>query len=303
MDTAVAAKRRVHPVDEVLPVPRLAAYGFQHVLAFYAGAVLVPILVAGALDLSWHVGEGVAAAMIATIPPRGHFADASVALELDGTYTLRVGTAEFGNGTTTVHTQLAAAVLGTEPDRVVVRQSDTDAVGHDTGAFGSAGSVVAGRAVHAAATALRERILAAVPGKLGPLGVQCGERFVGLSELAGLAAHARHDGTPRSLAFNVHGFRVAVHVPTGEVRILRSVQAADAGVVLNPEQCRGQVEGGVAQALGTALYEHLIVDVTGTVTTPGAAGSTTSRRWPTSRGRRCCSRRRRTTWGRTGPSR
>jgi hypothetical protein len=46
-----------------------------------------------------------------------------------------------------VHTQIAAAVLGTEPDRVVVRQSDTDAVGHDTGAFGSAGSVVAGRAV------------------------------------------------------------------------------------------------------------------------------------------------------------
>ena len=98
----------------------------------------------------WHVGEGVAAAMIATIPPRGHFADASVALEPDGTYTLRVGTAEFGNGTTTVHTQIAAAVLGTEPDRVVIRQSDTDAVGHDTGAFGSAGSVVAGRAVHAA---------------------------------------------------------------------------------------------------------------------------------------------------------
>ena len=280
MDTAVAAKRRVHPVDEVLPVPRLAAYGFQHVLAFYAGAVLCLDLVQEALATrrrpapdgpGWHVGEGVAAAMIATIPPRGHFADASVALEPDGTYTLRVGTAEFGNGTTTVHTQLAAAVLGTEPDRVVVRQSDTDAVGHDTGAFGSAGSVVAGRAVHAAATALRERILAAVPGKLGPLGVQCGERFVGLSELAGLAAHARHDGTPRSLAFNVHGFRVAVHVPTGEVRILRSVQAADAGVVLNPEQCRGQVEGGVAQALGTALYEHLIVDGTGHGDHPGAA--------------------------------
>ncbi len=216
----------------------------------------------------WQVGEGVAAAMIATIPPRGHHAEASVALEPDGTYTLRVGTAEFGNGTTTVHTQLAAAVLGTEPGRITIHQSDTDAVGHDTGAFGSAGSVVAGRAVHAAATALRERILAAVPGKLGPLGVQCGERFVGLSEFGGLVGHARHDGTPRSLAFNVHGFRVAVHVPTGEVRILRSVQACDAGVVLNPEQCRGQVEGGVAQALGTALYEHLIVDGGGTVTTP-----------------------------------
>jgi OHCU decarboxylase len=42
----------VHPVDEVLPVSQLAAYGFQHVLAFYAGAVLVPIIVAGALGLS-----------------------------------------------------------------------------------------------------------------------------------------------------------------------------------------------------------------------------------------------------------
>ncbi|MDM0115896.1 solute carrier family 23 protein [Variovorax sp. J22R133] len=43
---------KVHPVDEVLPLPQLAAYGFQHVLAFYAGAVLVPIILAGALGLS-----------------------------------------------------------------------------------------------------------------------------------------------------------------------------------------------------------------------------------------------------------
>jgi OHCU decarboxylase len=41
-----------HPVDEVLPVGKLAVYGFQHVLAFYAGAVIVPILLATAIDLS-----------------------------------------------------------------------------------------------------------------------------------------------------------------------------------------------------------------------------------------------------------
>ena len=41
--------KRVHPVDEVLPVPKLATYGFQHVVAFYAGAVLVPIIIAGSL--------------------------------------------------------------------------------------------------------------------------------------------------------------------------------------------------------------------------------------------------------------
>ncbi|MEO8750971.1 MAG: solute carrier family 23 protein, partial [Allobranchiibius sp.] len=53
--TATAApksKPPVHPVDELLPVPRLAIYGIQHVLAFYAGAVIVPILLAGALKLS-----------------------------------------------------------------------------------------------------------------------------------------------------------------------------------------------------------------------------------------------------------
>ncbi|MDL5157682.1 2-oxo-4-hydroxy-4-carboxy-5-ureidoimidazoline decarboxylase [Actinomycetospora termitidis] len=45
-------KRRPHPVDEVLPAGKLAVYGFQHVLAFYAGAVIVPILLAGAIGLS-----------------------------------------------------------------------------------------------------------------------------------------------------------------------------------------------------------------------------------------------------------
>ena len=51
--TAAPLRRmKVHPVDEVLPLPKLAAYGFQHVLAFYAGAVLVPIILAGALKLS-----------------------------------------------------------------------------------------------------------------------------------------------------------------------------------------------------------------------------------------------------------
>lgn len=51
--TPTQAKRASrHPVDEVLPAPKLFVYGFQHVLAFYAGAVIVPILLASAIDLS-----------------------------------------------------------------------------------------------------------------------------------------------------------------------------------------------------------------------------------------------------------
>lgn len=50
-EQAEKPRKRVHPVDEVLPLPQLATYGFQHVVAFYAGAVLVPIIIAGAINL------------------------------------------------------------------------------------------------------------------------------------------------------------------------------------------------------------------------------------------------------------
>jgi putative selenate reductase molybdopterin-binding subunit len=188
----------------------------------------------------WRTGEGMALSMIATIAPRGHFADVSIELLDDGTYLASVGTAEFGNGTTTVHTQLAATALGTTVDRIRIRQSDTDGVRHDTGAYGSAGVVVAGKALHHAAVELRRLI-----DERGPV--------------PGLRAEGHHDGTPRSVAFNVHAFRVAVRPETGEVRVLQSIQSADAGVVLNPEQLRGQVEGGTAQAIGSALYEEVVV--------------------------------------------
>ncbi len=189
---------------------------------------------ADSVEDGWLLGEGTALAMIATIPPRGHHADAVVRRLGPDDYEVEVGTAEFGNGSTTVHAQLAASALGTTPDRIRIRQSDTDVAGYDTGAYGSTGVVVAGKAVHQAATAL-----AADPTRL--------------------EARGHSDGTPRSVAFNAHGFRVAVHPASGEVRILRSVQAADAGTVLNPEQLRGQIEGGTAQAIGSALYEEVVV--------------------------------------------
>jgi putative selenate reductase molybdopterin-binding subunit len=69
------------------------------------------------------------------------------------------------------------------------------------------------------------------------------------------------------VAFNVHATRVAMDTDTGELRILRSVHAADAGAVVNPQQCRGQVEGGVAQGIGSALYEEIRLDDAGRVTT------------------------------------
>jgi CO/xanthine dehydrogenase Mo-binding subunit len=105
--------------------------------------------------------------------------------------------------------------------------------------------------------------------------VGAGDRIVGFADIVAHVAprtgritqKASHDGTPRSVAFNVQGFRVAVNRGTGEVRILQSVHGTDAGTVINPEQLRGQLEGGTAQAIGTVLYENLIVR-DGVVETP-----------------------------------
>src|SRR5258708_31684907 len=83
-----------------------------------------------------------------------------------------------------------------------------------------------------------------------------------------LSASGNSTGTPRSVTFNVQGFRVAVNKYTGELIILKSVQAADAGRVANPMQLRGQIEGGVAQSLGATLYEEMVIDGGGRVVNP-----------------------------------
>jgi hypothetical protein len=83
-----------------------------------------------------------------------------------------------------------------------------------------------------------------------------------------MCAYGSSGGTPRSVAFNVQGFRVAVNKGTGEIKVLKSVQAADAGRVANPMQCRGQVEGGVAQSLGATLYEEMVIGADGKIVNP-----------------------------------
>jgi len=199
------------------------------------------------LSDDWLIGEGIALTMIDTVPPEGHIAEVTVAMRDDGGFDLTVGTAEFGNGTATVHRQIAATALGCTVEQIHLRQSDTAHGGHDTGAYGSAGTFVAGKATEDAAQKLAQAIRAGS----------------GLRSATGTSA-----GTPRSVAFNVQGFRVAVNKGTGEIKILKSVQAADAGAVANPMQLRGQVEGGVAQSLGATLYEEMVIDDAGRVVNP-----------------------------------
>jgi putative selenate reductase molybdopterin-binding subunit len=274
----------LYPPDNGYHDVLYGSYGLDQCLDLVERAMTNGSIESG-LSSEWLTGDGIALTMIDTVPPDGHIADAAITLRDDGRFTLTVGTAEFGNGTSTVHRQIAATILQTTVDRITLRQSDTAHGGHDTGAYGSAGTFVAGRATQAAAENLANELrhfatnlwnVDAAACTLEPDGIAHGSQRLSFSELALaakqrgaiLAAHGNSQGTPRSVAFNVQGFRVAVNKHSGEIRILKSVQAADAGRVANPMQCRGQVEGGVAQALGAALYEEMVIDASGRVANP-----------------------------------
>jgi putative selenate reductase molybdopterin-binding subunit len=146
---------------------------------------------------------------------------------------------------------------------------------YDTGTFAS--TVVAGQAVALTATALRDNILGFASRHTGvDVGacrledgpVICGNRPVALRDLhaAGSKAGHRFEAkrkaylSPRTVAFNVQGVRLAVHRVTGEIRILHSVHGADIGRLINPMQCRGQIDGAVAMGFGWALTENMAYD-------------------------------------------
>ncbi|WP_445489372.1 molybdopterin-dependent oxidoreductase [Rhodopseudomonas sp. RCAM05734] len=236
----------VSPVGKPHTDVAYGSYGLDQCLDLVERAMAEPMPPHG-LDTDWLVGDGMALTMIETVPPGGHIAEVTLALRDDGDFDLIVGTAEFGNGTATVHRQIAASALGCSVEQIHLHPSDTANGGHDTGAYGSAGTFVAGKATQDAAEKMARAL-------------QAGD---GTRRVIGTSA-----GTPRSVAFNVQGFRIAVNKGTGVIKILKSVQAADAGRVANPMRLRGQVEGGVAQSLGATLYEEMVIDDGGRVINP-----------------------------------
>ncbi len=223
----------------------------------------------------WREGTGVALAMLECGPPTEHRSGAEMKLLPDGTYHLACGSSEMGNGIATAHKQMAASVLGVRAADVALVNADTDRTPYDTGTFASTGTVVAGKAVLAAADAMKADIvdIAARLTKTPPEqcrldkdAVICGNRRLPLVDLYAEGMKAGHRFTvarkaylsPRTIAFNVQGVRLAVHRVTGEIRVLHSVHAADIGRPINPMQCRGQIDGAVAMGYGWAMIENMV---------------------------------------------
>ena len=233
----------------------------------------------------WLEGKGHAIHMHDCIPPTEQRSEAHINLRADGTYYLTNGVTEMGNGTITSMRQVAASILNCTAGRIEIVIADTDRTAYDTGTFSSVGTSVSCKSVSLAAENLRDNLLKIASEftstpveecKLVDGEVQCAGRTVPLTELFASAPDARHRlqvmrkayGSPRTTCFNVHGFRIAVHKITGEIRILQSVHAADAGTILNPMQCRGQIEGAVAQGIGSSLFERMVFDSNGKMLNP-----------------------------------
>ncbi len=225
----------------------------------------------------WLEGTGVALAMLECGPPTEHRSGAEMKLRPDGTYHLAVGSSEMGNGITTAHKQIAASIVGVRAADVDIINADTDRTPYDTGTFASTGTVVAGKAVHITAQAMCDDILdfaarhTGAPReqcRLDGNAVVCDGRRIALPELHAAGAKIGHRFTvgrraylsPRTIAFNVQGVRLAVHRVTGEIRVLHSVHAADIGRPINPMQCHGQIDGAVAMGYGWALIENMVHD-------------------------------------------
>ncbi len=202
----------------------------------------------------------------------------------DGSVIIAVGTQCFGQGHDTTFAQISAHELGLDPAAVAVRYGDTATTPMGFGSFGSRSIVFAGGAVARASRMLADKIKRIGAHLLqtdidnvriekghvhGPAG------SVPIAEVA-RAANVRQEMLPAGMdpllevtatyeprdsagvfSYGTHAAIVAVDPDTGVVELLDYCIAEDCGTVINPIIVEGQVQGGIAQGIGTALYEEI----------------------------------------------
>ena len=218
----------------------------------------------------------------------GPYEGARVTVEPSGKVRVATGVGTQGQGHYTVFAQIVADVLGVRVEDVQVVTGDTREFQWGTGTFASRGAAVAGTACHAAAMAVRQKIVALAASVLGvepdQLDVMGGrvlvrgavDRTISLAELAakanplrgavrpgtepGLESTAYFGPDRGSTANGVHAMIVEVDVETALVEVKRYLVVHDCGRIINPLLVEGQIHGGVAQGLGNAFYEQLVYD-------------------------------------------
>lgn len=212
------------------------------------------------------------------------FESATARLMTDGTLIVFTGIQSHGQGLETTLAQVAHHELGIDPANVSIRHGDTSLSPFGMGTFASRSMVMAGGAVANACREIKEKM-----AKIAAHMLQCpidqvifeggeikgGKGSVTFKEI-GHAAYLRQDGLPPetdpmveavatyepSIATGVFCYAtqvavVAVRPETGKVEILDYAVVEDAGTIVNPMIVDGQIVGGIAQGIGTALYEEI----------------------------------------------
>lgn len=221
------------------------------------------------------------------VPVIPGYETATARMVSDGTLLLMVGIASHGQGLETTLSQIAHTELGISPARVSVRHGDTQVSPFGMGTFASRSMVMSGGAVARACRALREKI-----GAIAAHTMQCdvadlrfeSEHVVGtkssisFEEIAHMA-YLRQERLPPGMSpmleatvtyepavdsgvftYATQAAVVAVDPDTGKIDILDYVCVEDCGTVVNPMIVDGQIIGGIAQGIGTALYEEIPFD-------------------------------------------
>jgi len=244
------------------------------------------------------IRRGRGLAVLAEPSGLGPFEGARVEIDAQGFVQVNSGSSNQGQGHETSLAQVAAEVLDLPVAQIRVRHGDTAIIPYGGGSYASRTAVLAGNAVHAAATTVRQKAIRAAAQKLeiaepdltfargrvhltgAPnhgLTLAAIARMLqpGNPELVpppsdalrldhdGLAATAYIRGVPSGTSvFAVHMAEVAVDIESGQVKVERYFVACDVGRAINPMIVEGQIVGGVVQGLGGALLEELVYDST-----------------------------------------
>ena len=209
---------------------------------------------------------------------------ATIKMNDDGSFNLLLGATDIGTGSDTILAQIAAEVLGVPLEDMIVYSSDTDFTPFDKGAYASSTTYVTGGAARKVALDIRRQICEHAAHMLGmeqPDSLHLQDRkviapdgrSVSLSEVALNSLHQSNQHQIMATASNmsyksppptaVQFAEVLLDTETGNVKVERLLMVVDCGRVINPLTAAGQVEGGMAQALGFALFEDMLYDEKG----------------------------------------
>lgn len=205
---------------------------------------------------------------------------ASVAIKVndDGFYSLMIGATDMGTGCDTILAQMAAECLECDMQEIIVHGVDTDSSPYDCGSYASSTTYVTGMAVVKTCEMLRQKICARGAQYLGcsveevefdgqkvtNLGTgesitraEIGNRVMCSNEEA-LSASEAFSSPISPPPFMVGMAEVEIDRETGVVEPIDYVAVVDCGTVVNPNLARVQVEGGISQGIGMALYEDVV---------------------------------------------